>query len=116
MWPILRWAILRFTWRSQPSASLLLLSVRCNQEQELLNPLSSPEPSCSGRAEEPLVAVVHLQGCQLLQGDPLLLQASSSRPLATASSREEETSSCKTHSKLASQGYQGQQLGLVQST
>ena len=96
------------TRRSQLSA---LLSARSNQEQELLHPLSTPESSCSRGAEEPLVAVVHLEGGQLLQGD--LEGLLHGGPLAPASSAEKEASSGQTHPQFASKGYQGEQLGLV---
>jgi len=96
-------------WRSQLSG--LLMSVRANQEQELFHPLSTPKSSGSRGAEEPLVAVVHLQGGQLLKGD-LQGLLKGGGPLASSPAGK-EASSCKTNLKLASKGYQGQQLGLV---
>ena len=87
------------------------MSVRANQEQELFHPLSTPKSSGSRGAEEPLVAVVHLQGGQLLQGD-LQGLLKGGGPLAPSPAGK-EASSCKTNLKLSSKGNQGQQLGLV---
>ena len=52
-----------------------LRGIWANQEQELLHLDKATKSSSSRWAEEPLVAVVHLEGGQLLKGH-LLLQGS----------------------------------------